>query len=1025
MIKSNKRKILLILALTCVAFTCMVLLATGFSSKSAYANQIEPNQPISANYALGDTFTPPQAKITYGGAEYDATVVSVKYPDGKAYKTSSYVLSVPGEYIINYSANANGVTVLSSLSFNVSGSAYDVGGRNSSASYITINNTDAYGEEIATTTSGLKVSLAVGDTFTYKKPIDLNGKTSQDKLIELYVLPKNIGKADARILRVRLTDAYDPNNYVDIVTYGNYGDEDEVKGWALYSAAAANGQPLTGLHYKAPLENSPSAIYYLDGKYTVNPNIGYNSGNGYPTGDFSLVAKNGYGSGLYSIAMDYAEKRVYGPKPYSSLSNGIIVDLDEPLFFTDLWQGFTTGEVYLSIWADNYVSSTFDFLIKSIDGEELSNPYYNDQAQPIIDVDIPKTGVPNAVVDKKYKLFDATAKDAVDGNITPSVFVYRNYYSYNPVVITVTDGGFIPDKACAYTIVYKATDKAGNTAIKLVDLTAKEQSLLNIGLDLTSVNVKAGERCLLKTPEISGQDGQTTLTVSVVMNEQTTVILPDQNGEYSFIPMASGEYTVKYLCSDYNNTVTKEYTLNVQANTTPLIIDDVYLPPVFVKNIGYTLPAFYGYDFSDGTKKQVTADISYAFDGGSFTEYTAGQEIVINATQTVTVVYSVGDNAASKKTYVVPVADVSGEFNGTPTELNTKNYFYGKDFTIQTDLEEGINYVTSAEQANLLFVNKLLAVDFSVGFKVKEMDCEELTFTLTDSQNKNEKIVIAIKADGEEAIVVSINDEIEQKISIPLLDTAINIAYANKTKEITIAGITFKLEEFNGFTSKKIYFELDVSGNQGTTTVNFANINGQVVSDSVLDMGKPNYHLEVNKGQKSVGEKLVISEFIAQDVFRFKTNLKLSVKDQNGNAMIATDLTEMLNVTDFSKAYEIVLDSVGTYTVSYEANDGAMGKATGSFEVVVKDKIAPTITLKNPVTTARVGANVTVASYTATDATDRSLTVRICVQRPDMSVENLSGKSFKATTAGTYTVMYYVSDATGNSAFAFYEIVVK
>ncbi|MBO7344403.1 MAG: hypothetical protein J6U92_00495, partial [Clostridia bacterium] len=438
MVKFKSKKLITVAVLFIIAITCVLAFFNQAGNATVKADNLKLEQELSDKYYLGDQFTPPSAKIVYAGNEYSANVSSVTFPDGRSYKSNSYVLSVPGKYMVNYNASVGNNFVVSSVSFSVYDNAYSVSSSNSSAYYTNIDNTDASGivltddngEKI--TTSGIKVSLTAGDMFTYKKPINLYGKTKLDNILTLYSLPEIIGKADARILRVRLTDVYDSSNYVDVVTYGNYGDEDEKNGWALYSGAGANGQPLTGIHFYA--SSNERTFTYQGQLYTHNKNISYNSANGYPSFEYSLAGKKGYGAGAYTLSMNYDEKQIFGCKTIAPSSNGMIVDLDEPLFFDNLWEGFTTGEVYLSVSADIYVGSSFSFIITNILGENLQENTFNDKTAPNLNVDLPKE-IPSAIIGKEYKLFDAKAMDDIDGETEVDIVVKKNYYSSNSVMI--------------------------------------------------------------------------------------------------------------------------------------------------------------------------------------------------------------------------------------------------------------------------------------------------------------------------------------------------------------------------------------------------------------------------------------------------------------------------------------------------------------------------------------------------------------------------------------------------------------
>jgi hypothetical protein len=99
-------------------------------------------------------------------------------------------------------------------------------------------------------------------------------------------------------------------------------------------------------------------------------------------------------------------------------------------------------------------------------------------------------------------------------------------------------------------------------------------------------------------------------------------------------------------------------------------------------------------------------------------------------------------------------------------------------------------------------------------------------------------------------------------------------------------------------------------------------------------------------------------------------------------------------------------NTVGTYTVTYNASDAAGNNATEVTRTVnVVDSTAPVITLTGDATvTLEVGATYTDLGATATDNYDTSVTVTV------------GGDTVDTTTVGTYTVTYNASDAAGNNA---------
>lgn len=1030
MLKTKLQKGILIAVLfaTLILSVVCLLLPDGKNQTQA-ATVVLNGSEISETYEFGATFTAPSAKINFNGEEYDATLSSVVYPDGKGYKDNSYLLSMAGQYTVIYSANVDGNDVVASVTFMVSGKAFEVSGENSSAYYGSIDRTDASGNvlyeegtENKLTTEGIIVSLSAGDSFTYKKPIDLKDKTKYDQILELYALPEILGKADARILKVKLIDAYDQNNFVEVVTYGNYGDEDELDGWALYSGARANNQPITGLHFYA---NAGSRTFTYQGQlYTLNKNIVYNSANGYPSYEFSLAAARGYGDAEYSLSMDYAEKQIFGCKqkdcdrPISSSSNGMIIDLDEPMFFDELWQGFTTGEVYVNISAENYVSSSFNFIITDILDEDLENTEFVDQVSPWIDINFPEgDNVPSAIVGEEYKIFEAQAFDAINGKIAPRVVVYRNYHSSNPVMMKVDSGAFVPDKEGLYTILYKAVDRSGNVCEEKIDVYSKSESDLDIVLtDVVSENL-AGKRANIKVPTIVGADGKHQLSIVAVCGEtEYEIDLED----FSFLPLNAGEYTIKYSCSDYNVSIEKEYLLTVASNAVPTFIDDAYLPPVFVKGVKYQVPTLKGYDFSSGSPVENSATISYAFDNGEFLTY-QDSGFVVDANEKVKVKYSLGNNVDSNKVYEVPVADVGITVSEDVVDKYIRSrYFYGEEFSVEAI--DNVVYSTFAEDANLTFVNKLLTSNFTLGFEILNVGFEKLTISLTDISVKENALSLTLRPKDSTTSYISINGGQEQILSKSLTGEKMEISYSEAENTLTVANVSYKLDGFTGFASKLAYLNLNVSGDGGYTAIDISEVNSQQITSADTDNAPPTYIISVNNDEKAVGEELIISEFIAVDVLKFVTTAKLSVRGPDGYC-VAEDGTIMNNVTDFTKTYVIKLNKIGTYYINGTVSDGVRSDNVTK-QVIVKDTEGPKITLGEAKTKVKVGKSFDVAEYTVTDNIDKNVMVIVSIVCPSLKVVNVLDGEFETDVAGVYTVMYYATDSEGNVAFVSYDVTV-
>ena len=109
------------------------------------------------------------------------------------------------------------------------------------------------------------------------------------------------------------------------------------------------------------------------------------------------------------------------------------------------------------------------------------------------------------------------------------------------------------------------------------------------------------------------------------------------------------------------------------------------------------------------------------------------------------------------------------------------------------------------------------------------------------------------------------------------------------------------------------------------------------------------------------------------------------------------------------------IDTVGTYTITYNVSDAAGNAATAvTRTVVVSDTTLPVInSLGAASVSLEAGTGYTDAGATATDNIDGSITSSILTDNP-----------VDIDTVGTYTVTYNVSDAAGNAATAVTRTVV-
>ncbi len=1031
----KKRKIRFGLSILVLSFMlCITGVFSVMKTPSAKATKIEyVSETVQDFYALGTTFVVPQAKLDIDGNDLDVTKSVLYYPDGRASSADEHVLSNTGEYRLRYFATNEGKTVYADQAFVVKGSLYNVSGTTSSVAY------GNSGEEKGNL-DGLVVSLASGDVFTYNKAIDLTDKKKADDFVKFYVLPERRGVADVKNVKIRLTDVVDENNYVEIATYANSGDENEYKGEALYSGAKAsihNGY--AGMHYKG---YTTTDLIYDGNYYSVYKNIDYTSRYGYPSFQASFTAKGGYGEtgemfgGSFNYSVDYKERKIFGyePGPNANWSNrnDLIADLDDSLFFDQAWKGFTTGEVYLSIYSDMYVNSSFTFVVTDIYDEDLTKVDYEQVNAPQIVIDMPSESVPYAIKNQPYELFKATAYSSCDGEVGCQVLVYRDYYSNSPKLVSVSDGKFIPtSNLTSYSVVYRATDSFGNTAEKIVDIPVKAERLTQIELNENQGSAYTGVNFKLPQPIYSGTNGNYKLSVFVVNGVTENELTPNAQGEYEFYSLTSGEYTIKYVLTDYNGPISVEYTLSVIDNPNPIFYGETAFPEVFVKNAKYVLPEMHGKAFNEGQSTDLKANVQYAFDNGDLVDYTLGSEVKIDAEDTVKLIYSLA-GSTEKREKVIPVTDIGLETSKydeeydewyTTNEYRRVEYFYSNEFDGVADTE-GLTYTTTEEQARLAFVKPVLTTAFTLEYEFASLEFDTLVFSFVDTCDATNILKIVIKKKTAEKILVTVNDGETRELTTALIGKFHTIDYNSVANTLKIDDYSFLVEGVSDFAKKNAYFSIDAQGLTGAFSMRINKICGQILDKQVSDYAKPSYYLDISDGYKTIGQKIVINGLYFEDVLRFNTTGKLSVLDPNGDYCETVDGITMKNITDFSRKYEIEVAMHGVYSITGSCTDGA-NPAKIEAQINSYDEVAPVITISETNKNQAVYAGYTyaIASATAVDNLGEKVKVTVIVLDTESKTHVVTNGKFNFARAGYYKVMYRAEDSFGNVGFASYDIV--
>ncbi|MBP5467227.1 MAG: hypothetical protein J6Y43_06685, partial [Clostridia bacterium] len=308
----------------------------------------------------------PASKISYDGKEYVADS-KVIFPSGNCFANPRFSATEKGLYEIVFSAITDeGYREISAF-FTVADSAETLfsGSENSTFEFGHSN--------VTSKVKGVHVTTKNSETVTYNNIINLNNLTRNDLLIELMADVKKIGAPDFNAFDIILTDIYDAQNFVKINCMFSQLTNSNGNGTYI-KTAASNGQVLAGWYGGTGTSKNIQTMWGYDTQHSF---IGKSD-----SGD---ISKN-----TLKLYWDNSELRLYsGPVVVTGGNTGevqdyLVMDYDDSTFQVVPWNGFTTGEVYLSISVSGAQYLNVGYTISAINGISLDKLYYSNNKKPSV-----------------------------------------------------------------------------------------------------------------------------------------------------------------------------------------------------------------------------------------------------------------------------------------------------------------------------------------------------------------------------------------------------------------------------------------------------------------------------------------------------------------------------------------------------------------------------------------------------------------------------------------------------------------
>lgn len=986
---SRTKKSLLACLSAVIAVSLSVAAVIAFASEPDGLNGLPDGieTGVTNELPVGTTLELGGAYIVTDGAKLQ-TYVETSMPDGRVNASKTLELDTMGVYEIAFYA----YTAAGEYTEHV----LDVYAYNETFSFDDEISSSQYGEhKNAAGVFGEVVSLYEGATATYGKVIDLNGYDVNDVVFEWLPVASTVGAGDFTYVEFTFTDLYDDSNYFKVS--GNYHHTYK----ETYFKAAAPDQILTG--------------WYSTGGWA---NVGNEYGSNAMVSFYNTPRWGG------SIEKDSMKLKFDSKAKAVHVGDVFVIDFDDPKYFSNLWDGFTTGECILSMTCGGYVSDKpAQFMFREIAGEKLDGTPIRDTDAPKITVDYgvySKDTMPTAKLGSSYPVPEATVWDTFNGVLNAEVSVWLNYGNSAASQVEIVNGRFTPTRAATYTIVYEAKDYSGNAAVVTVPIYSSNQ-MKNVTVALKNdapASWLLGEVLSVHGYTVTGGTGEYSVAVSVTAPDGTETALSD--GE-NYILTQKGQYKVTYIATDFIGSVGyNAYQFEVTAAGVPVFYDDAALPDYFIAGVTYTLPALAAFDYASGTAQ--AADVKVRVTDGGGTRVLEGLEYVPSGDtgDVVTVVYFAANKTGEGSTAAVSIPVVK---TGTPNQLDTAAYFAGTAKAALTANGEKMIVTAKNTGDTVKYILPVIADGFTVDMKPYGVGStlSSLTLTLKDAENPDIGFdATLVKTDIGSNLIVG---GMTYAVSASLVSSRMILNYSAANNQLALGDTSYPVNGFGGFPSGKAYVTLTFGELSGDYNLEIMSVNSQVFNTTVDEI-KPKFSvLGEFGGIKELGSTVTVYKAAVADMFDPCVTAYVTVTGADGKIMTAEDGT-VLNKADIGKEYRIRLDSYGYYRVAYYTEDWNENfDRNFGYQFIVEDVVRPEISVSTKDLKGSVGKSVKLPTATATDnyTAAENLKISVFVMQPDgylvrVKTEGANAYQYTPQAAGKYTVRYYCMDERGNGA---------
>lgn len=906
----------------------------------------------------------------YQGNKYPATLKI----DGKTITESTYRFEKDGKYSVTLVSEVDGETLLESYKVSVS---VDTSKLFSTNNCLYVSDTIGVApREVTTYRSNEGVEIytnTAGSSATFNGIIDLNTLSNTDNLVEFHTFSN--AKANMDFCYIYLTDIYDENNWicVQMTNCWDGGGVDKLRGNHSY----LNVLTSTGYFQKNAGVNH-AATFYLKNRPTT---------------------------GMFNFQIDYKTRTLYYYSGYGDHQK--LIDLDDPTVMGSekVWNGFTTGEVYMRLEFPAVSGNESGVIVTQVAGKNAKDLFAQTELFNSLkvntDLDYLFEGMPKGVVDIAYPIPELL--QTKNGNES-----FLTVLDSNGESVTVADGSFTPTQTGTYTIVYESFDVFGRKISKelSVEVVATHSAI--------SATVKKEYQPSVGTywqpPQLQAEGGHGKLQT----NTQILV-----NGEACALDVAGKMYIaepcqIEVLLTVYDYLgVEKEFVYNYDVTHEGAYLQVQGIPEYLIVGQSVAVPRFEAYNFAlakgetgyEMTKKIYINDVAYE----SGATYTVGDVSSV----TFRFVADEGKPTQAERSFTVNVnkvattGDMSGYFdaNGATVTINStyQQFAFGSDTTVAFKnplVADSLNLQFGFENGKTNFEYfELVLTDYydgkTVSFAVRPYDNKNSQFTTNEGN-----AVIPGSFEGTKYDFYYNNQS-------RALQSALGVPYMKITR-------TAEGNVFEGFEDRLVTVKWIFHGVTGETSLKVFTIGNQAFNTygyirgdrkgPMLSFGVESDNYEEIK----LNDTYVIPSCFAYDVLQGKSEVQVQLLSPSGNAVYKN--------TPFTEGMSFQANEYGYWTLSYIGVDSLGNKQKQDVKIYVVDEVPPEVIVntENFKTAYAVGEEITVPEATFSD-NQKGFVAKIYVLTPGGRYVFLNaGETFTAERTGTHTLVYYVRDVDNN-----------